>query len=36
MAVQDYKELRVWQKAIDLVELIYLLTRRFPQEEIYS
>jgi len=35
MAVQHYKELRVWQKSIDLVELIYTITSRFPQEELY-
>lgn len=35
MAVRHYKELRVWQKAMDLVEVIYRLTREFPKEEIY-
>ena len=35
MAVQHYKELRVWQKSIDLVELIYTITRCFPREEQY-
>jgi 23S rRNA-intervening sequence protein len=36
MAVQDYEDLRVWQKAMDLVELIYQVTRTFPKEELYS
>lgn len=33
MALQTYKELKVWQKAIDLVEKVYLLTRGFPGDE---
>jgi four helix bundle protein len=36
MAVRDYTELVVWQKAIDLVESVYRLTGRFPKEEIYG
>ena len=33
MPLQTYKELKVWQKAIDLVEQGYLLTKSFPSEE---
>ena len=33
MPLQTYRELKVWQKAIDLVEQVYLLTKGFPQEE---
>jgi four helix bundle protein len=33
MPIQTYKELDVWQVAVDLVEQIYLLTRRFPAAE---
>jgi four helix bundle protein len=36
MAVKDYRDLIVWQKAMDLVESIYLHTRDFPKEEIYG
>jgi four helix bundle protein len=36
MAVKDYRELIVWQKAMDLVEKVYLLTAKFPKEEIYG
>ena len=36
MPVQQYKELRVWQKSIDLVELVYEITRCFPKNEMYS
>lgn len=34
--VQSYSELIVWQKAMNLVEDIYRLTKKFPREEIYS
>ncbi|MFA5099156.1 MAG: four helix bundle protein [Candidatus Paceibacterota bacterium] len=33
--LNSYKELTVWQKSIDLVEEIYILTNKFPKEEIY-
>jgi four helix bundle protein len=36
MAIQSYRELIAWQKAMDLVEAIYRATTRFPREEIYS
>ncbi len=29
----SYRELEVWQMAVDLVEMIYELTRGFPDEE---
>ena len=31
----SYRELIVWQKAVDLVTLVYMLTKRFPKEEVY-
>jgi four helix bundle protein len=36
MAVKDYRELIVWQKAIDLVESVYRQTAGFPQQELYG
>jgi four helix bundle protein len=36
MPVLDYKDLRVWQQAIDLVTLIYSATQSFPPEEMYG
>ena len=36
MAVKNYRELIVWQKAMDLVEEIYRTTRAFPKEETYG
>jgi four helix bundle protein len=34
--VQSYKDLIVWQKALDLVEIIYQVTKAFPKEELYG
>ena len=36
MPVRNYKELLVWQKAIDLVWLVYQATQSFPPEEMYG
>ena len=36
MRVKDYRDLIVWQRAMDLVELIYKVSRRFPREEQYG
>ena len=33
---QDFRELKVWQKAIDLTVLIYKLTETFPKSEPYG
>lgn len=34
--INSYKDLIVWQKSMDLVEEVYLLTSEFPKEEIYG
>lgn len=36
MKITTYKELVVWQKAMDLVINIYAITEKFPKSEIYS
>jgi four helix bundle protein len=33
---QDYRDLIVWQRAIELTVCIYKLTRSFPEEELYG
>jgi len=33
---QDYRELKVWQKAVELTVLIYRLTQTFPKSELYG
>jgi four helix bundle protein len=33
---QDYRELIVWKRAIELTVCIYKLTRIFPKEELYG
>lgn len=34
--IQSYKDLKVWQKSIDLAVKIYEVTKRFPKEELYG
>ena len=36
MAIQHYRELIAWQKAIDLVVEVYRLTESFPKTEVFS
>lgn len=36
MQVKSYKDLIVWQKAMDLVELVYQAIKAFPREELYG
>jgi len=36
MTVKSYKDLIVWQKAMDLVETVYKATKEFPKDELYS
>lgn len=35
MKVKDYKDLRVWQKGIEIADKIYSVTENFPKTEIY-
>ncbi len=34
--ITSHKQLLVWQKAMDLVDLIYKITQNFPKEELYG
>ena len=34
--MKSFRDLRVWQKAMDLVEKAYSLTQKFPREETYG
>ncbi len=36
MMPQDFHDLTVWQRAIELTVCIYRLTQRFPKEETYG
>jgi four helix bundle protein len=36
MAAQSFRELVVWQRAIELTTALYKLTQQFPREEIYG
>lgn len=31
-----YKNLHIWQKSMDLVDMVYSLTKNFPKEKIYG
>ena len=36
MSIKSYENLIVWQKSMELVILIYKLTKNFPKEEVYG
>jgi four helix bundle protein len=36
MAGKNYRDLIAWQKAMDLVEVVYKVTGLFPKDEIYG
>ena len=36
MAIDSFRDLRVWQAGIDLVEQVYHLTETFPKQEVYG
>ncbi len=36
MKIQSYKDLIVWQKSIDLVDLVYDISNKLPKEEIFG
>lgn len=36
MTVRNYSDLIAWQKAMDLVEMVYAATKHFPKEELYG
>ena len=33
--IRDFRDLRIWQEAMELVVMVYSITRRFPREEQY-
>ena len=34
--VRSYRDLKVWQSGMDLAEQCYLITRRFPRDELFG
>ncbi|HKV52429.1 MAG TPA: four helix bundle protein [Gemmatimonadaceae bacterium] len=36
MRIHDYRDLIVWQKSVDLTELVYQIVQRFPAHERYG
>ena len=35
MKIRSYEDLKVWQLAMELVELVYMVTEKFPKKEQY-
>jgi four helix bundle protein len=36
MSISSFRDLRVWQAGMELVEQVYLLTQSFPKQEVYG
>ena len=34
--INSFKDLRIWQKGIEIVSDVYILTKKFPKEELFS
>ena len=34
--IRSYRDLRVWQAGMDLAEACYVLTKRFPRDELFG
>ncbi|MGB7443437.1 MAG: four helix bundle protein [Coleofasciculaceae cyanobacterium] len=34
--IRSYRDLRVWQKGMDIAEACYRMTKKFPREEMYG
>jgi len=34
--MHDYKNLKFWQRAMDMAQMVFELTKDFPQEERYG
>ena len=34
--IESYRDLTVWKKAMDLAEMVFTLTSRFPKEQVYG
>ncbi len=36
MGMHNFRELKIWQRSMDLAEVVYKMTLSFPKEEIYG
>jgi four helix bundle protein len=36
MKVKDYKDLKIWQKGVEIAEKVYSITDGFPESELYG
>ena len=33
---KNFQDIRIWQKGIEIVKDVYLITKKYPKEELYS
>ena len=36
MKIKSFKDLKIWERSVELVKVIYDLTKTFPKEELYG
>jgi four helix bundle protein len=36
MKIKSFKDLKIWERSVELVKAIYDLTKTFPKEELYG
>lgn len=36
LEINDFKELRIWQKGMEIAKQCYFLTKQFPKDELYG
>ena len=36
MSINSYKDLDVWKKSMQIVKLVYILTKEYPKDELYG
>ena len=34
--IKNFQDLRIWQKGIEIVKDVYMITKKYPKEELYS
>ena len=34
--IKNFQDLRIWQKGIEIVRDVYMITKKYPKEELYS
>ena len=34
--IKNFQDLRIWKKGIEIVKDVYMITKKYPKEELYS